>query len=284
MVVFFVVLASRCEVGGMGSRFLVVSQIDATVGSPHQRELEEFSASKFPLFRDFGLERVRGVVCGELGGRFEGLGLGEDWSFTLEFFPEVNVHVLYFYYGDEFGDVEGELKFLFSGERAYWVPGEDLVTFTGIALNFLEAKLVGREPADRSYGEKSGLMVKILEERREPFRLLRAEDAEGLGRFVGAEVLRNGSEWRIKREVFPQVFVEVLYSRDMLDVSYSGRNLPSVGSYQLELLATFLINHIIRFITVENHGKVKLPSICYKMFSRMFTKEKGWSHHTSDAT
>ncbi|MEM1658311.1 MAG: hypothetical protein QXK94_04670 [Candidatus Jordarchaeales archaeon] len=267
------------RVGLVKPRFLVVGQIDGVVGSPHQRELEEFSAAMFPLFKDFGLERVRGVVCEALGGRFESLGLGEDWAFTLEFFPEVNVHVLYFYYGDEFGDVEGELKFLFSGERAYWVPGEDLVTFTSIALNLLAAKLTGRESVDKGYGGKSSLMVKILEERREPFRLLKAEDSEKLGRFTGAEVLKSGSEWRVKREFFPQVFVEALYNGEVLDVSYSGRNLSSVGSYQLELLATFLINHVIRFITAENYGRVELPAICYKMFSRMFTRKKGWSHH-----
>lgn len=261
----------------MGARFYVVGQIDATgSGSPHHGELEALGAAKFPLFK--GLEDVR-VVCGWLGARLESLGLGEDWAATLEFFPEANVHVLYYYYGDEFGDVEGELKFLFSGERVYWIPGEDLVTFISVALDFAELRIRGGEPFDRWRGGKSELMSKILEERREPFRLLGEGDAGRLGAFLGAKVWRSGSEWRIRREVFPGVTVEVFYDGERLDASYSGENVDKMERYHLELLATFIINHAIRYITVENHGKTELPTICYKMFSRMFTKERGWSHH-----
>ncbi|MHA1712300.1 MAG: hypothetical protein ACTSUS_09670 [Candidatus Freyarchaeota archaeon] len=261
----------------MRPKFFVVGQIDATcVGSPHQRELEELGAAKFPLLKSAGLDEVRRIVHEDLGGRFDELGMGEDWAFTLRFFPEVNVHILYYYYGDEFGDIEGELKFLFSGDRAYWVPGEDLVTYISIVLDFMESRLKGWKQPERAYGGKSGLMVKLLEERREPFKLLEEEDAEKMGEFVGAEVAKSGSTWSIKKEVFPQIFIEIIYDRekDVLDVSYSGENLFNIGRYSLELIGTFIVNHAIRFITVKHHGKRELPSICYKMFSRMFTKEK----------
>ncbi|MBS7288611.1 MAG: hypothetical protein KIH01_07680 [Candidatus Freyarchaeota archaeon] len=264
----------------MGGRFYVVGQIDATgSGSPHHWELEEIGAAKFPLFRRLGLEDVRGVLCGWLGARLEGLGMGEDWAATLEFFPEANVHVLYYYYGDEFGDVEGELKFLFSGERVSWIPGEDLATFISVALDFAELKIRGREPFDKWRGGKSELMLKILRERKEPFRLLGEGDAEKLRAFLGANVWRSGSKWRIMRDVFPGVAVEVLYDGDRLDASYSGKNVANMERHHLELLASLTINHAIRYITVENYGKTELPDICYKVFSRMFTKEKGWSHH-----
>ncbi len=265
----------------MSVRFYVVGQIDATgSGSPHHEELRELGASKFPLFRDLGLDGVRDVFCRWLGARLESLGLGEDWAATLEFFPEACVHVLYYYYGDEFGDVEGELRFLFSGGRVYWIPGEDLATFISIALGFAEERVKGVEPSDWGFTGKSELMVKILEERKEPFRLLKAGDADALRDFLGAEVSKSGSLWRIKREVFPRVSVELMYDEDAgrLDASYSGENASKVGRYRLELLATLTINHAIRYIAVKNQGKTTLPHICYKMFSRMFTKEKGWSH------
>ena len=262
----------------MVNKFFTVSQIDGTVaGSPHERELRDFSASKFSLFRDLNDEKLRRIVDEELGAKIEDIGFREDWTITLEFFPEANIHVSYFYYGDEFGDIEGELRFLFSGERVCWIPGEDLVTYTGIVLNFIEDRAKNREPYDKNYDEKSELMKKILEQRKEPFKFLREEDADELEQFLGARVARKDSVWSIKREVFPGIFIEVTYdeSRNALDISYSGKNLNRIGRFYHELIGTFLINHIPRYITTKNLEK-KLPDICYKTFSILYAKEKGW--------
>ncbi len=261
-------------------RFFTVNQIDATgAGSPHQRELEEYSANKFSLFKGLEEATLRSIVYGELGARLDNVGLNEDWTITIEFFPEAKVHISYFYYGDEFGDVEGELKFLFSGEQVYMIPGEDMVTYTGIILDFIERRIKNQEPIDKGYGEKTELMKKILEQRKEPFNLLEKKDAEELGKFIGGEITIRGSNWNIKREVLPEIFVEVTFDKgkNMLDTSYSGKNLTKIGRYHLELIATFTINHILRYIALRNQDK-KLPTICYKMFSRLFTKEKGWNH------
>jgi hypothetical protein len=261
-------------------RFFTVNQIDATgVGSPHQKELEEYSANKFSLFKGLEEATLRRIVYEDLGARFDDVGLNEDWTITIEFFPEANGHISYFYYGDEFGDVEGELKFLLSGERVHMIPGEDTVTYTGIILDFIERRIKNEEPSDKEYGEKTELMKKILEQRKEPFNLLVEEDIDGLGKFIGGEVTKTGSKWRIKKRVFPEIFVEVTFDEDknILDTSYSGKNLTKIGRYHIELIGTFTINHILRYITIKNQGK-ELPSVCYKMFSRLFIKEKGWNH------
>jgi hypothetical protein len=111
---------------------------------------------------------------------------------------------------------------------------------------------------------------------------LREEDINELEKFIGGEVSKTGSKWSIKREVFPQIFVEITFDKDRntLDIAYSGKNLTKIGSYNIELIGAFTINHILRYITIKNQDK-KLPNICYQMFSRLFTKEKGWSHRTS---
>ncbi|MGQ9721510.1 MAG: hypothetical protein ACUVXA_09345 [Candidatus Jordarchaeum sp.] len=261
-------------------RFFTVNQVDATgVGSPHQKELEEFSSAKFLLFKGLEEATLRRIVYEDLGAELDNVGLSEDWTITIEFFPEANVHISYFYYGDEFGDVEGELKFLLSGERVYWIPGEDSVTYTDIVLDFIERRIKNEEPSDKEYDEKTGIMKKVLEQRKEPFNFLEEEDVNELGKFIGGEVSKRGSNWSIKKEVLPEIFIEIIFDKgkNMLDISYSGKNLTKIGSYHIELIGVFTINHILRYITIKNQDK-ELPDICYKMFSRLFTKEKGWDH------
>lgn len=267
-------------------KFFTVNQVDAaSVGSPHQRELEEVVSSKFPLFKGLEKDTLQSIVYEDLGAKFDDLGLNEDWTITIEFFPEANVHVSFFYYGDEFGDLEGELKVLFSGERIHWIPGEDSVTYTSILLDFIEQRIKKRQPSEKEYDKKTGLMKKVLEQRKEPFNFLKEEDADELGKFIGGIVSKTGPKWSIKREVLPQIFVEILFDKDKntLDIAYSGKNLTKIGSYNIELIGTFTINHVLRYITIKNQDK-KLPNICYQMFSRLFTKEKGWNHTRTPLT
>jgi len=80
--------------------------------------------------------------------------------------------------------------------------------------------------------------------------------------------------------MFPKILTEIKYhDQKGLDISYSGDNLERVGSYHIEFLGIFTINHILRFITVNNLDK-DLPDICYIMFSRHYTKLKNWQHRT----
>ncbi len=98
-----------------------------------------------------------------------------------------------------------------------------------------------------------------------------------MAEFIGGAVSLSENLWTFKKEVFLEVFIEVKYDmgEEELDLSYSGESLEKIGSYHIELIAIFLINHIIRYITMANQDK-ELHDICYMMFSRLLTKEKDW--------
>jgi len=262
-------------------KFFTIGQIDATgVRGPHEKELEDISNAKFHNFIDLERKSLLKILQEDIGAEIENIGFSEDWTITKEMFPEVNIHMAYTYIGDEFGGgIEAEFRFLFSGERVYWVPGEDIATYIDIVMDFIERQIKGIEPFEKNYKEKTELMEKVLEQRKEPFQLLEKNDMEKLQDFIGAEISKNSFEWRFKKEIFPEIFIELSYDDNQkeLDVSYSGQNLEKMGSYHIELIAIFLINHILRFITIYNIEK-DLPDICYIMFSRLMTKEKNWKH------
>ena len=259
-----------------------VGQIDATgVRGPHEAELENISKNKYPLFIDLDQNILENIVTKELGAKFVDLGMDEDWSLSIELFPKVIIHFSYTYYGDEFGDeTEAEIKFFFSGDRSYWVPGEDTATYIDIVMDFIERLLKDKEPFEKDYNEKTELMEKVLIQRSKPFAYLKKNDKDDLVEFIGGKVWKTDSGWRIKKEFFPQMFAEIIWSDDdILDIAFSGEKLENIGSYHAELIGIFIINHILRYITIKNQDK-PLPDICHIMFSRMFTKEKGWEHRT----
>ena len=259
-----------------------VGQIDATgVKGPHEKELEDISNSKFPLFKKINLDELKRIATSFLGGTIENIGLNEDWTITVEMFPEVIIHLSYSYFGDEFGDdIEAEFKFYFSGKHVTWVPGEDSATFIDIIFDFIERLMKNKEPFEKEYQKKTELMEKVLEQRVEPFKYLKQDDKDTLAEFLGAKVWRTSQGWRIKREFFPEFFIELIWDKDSgLDINFSGENLSKISSYHAEFIGIFLINHVLRYITIQNEDKT-LPDICYIMFSRMFTKEKNWDHRT----
>jgi len=261
--------------------YMTVGQIDATgVRGPHEKELEDISKTKYPLFVDLNIDKLKEIVNEDLGGSLGNIGFNEDWTITLEMFPEANIHLSYSYFGDEFGDdMEAEFKFYFSGKRVSWIPGEDSATFIDIVMDFLELKIKGESPFEKEYDKKTDLMKKVLIQRQEPFKLLKDEDKDELSSFLGAKVWRTTNGWRIKRETFPNIFVELIWEEhNGLDIKFTGEKLgQNISSYHVELVGIFLINHILRYITVNNL-KGDLPNICFIMFSRLFTKEKGWDH------
>jgi len=230
-------------------KYMTIGEIDATgVRGPHEKELTDVSKAKHHLFINLEMNKLKEIVEEVIGGKMENIGFNEDWTITIEMFPEVNIHMTYSYFGDEFGDgIEAEFKFFFSGERVFWVPGEDSATFIDIIMDIIERKIKGQEPYEKKYEEKTELMKKVLLQRREPFYFLKDVDREDLAAFLGAK--------------------------------FSGTNLSkNIDSYHVEFIGIFLINHILRFITVSNIDK-DLPDICYIMFSRYYTKNIGkWDH------
>lgn len=265
-------------------KFWTIGQIDATgVRGPHEKELEDISKVKYPLFVNIDMDILKDVVNNDLGGIIENIGFNEDWTITLEMFPEVNIHIAYSYFGDEFGDgIEAEFKFFFSGERVFWVPGEDSATFIDIVMDIIERKIKRKEPFEKDYDAKTELMEKVLEQRSKPFTLLKESDKEDLTTFLGAKVTKLYDNWTIKKEIFPEIFIEIIWGKETgLDIKFSGANLSkSIDSYHIEFIGIFFINHILRFITIHNIDK-DLPDICYIMFSRYYTKNIGkWEHRT----
>ncbi len=263
-------------------KFMTIGQIDATgVRGPHEKELEDISNIKYPIFVDLDVEKLKKIVEEDLGAKIENIGFNEDWTITIEMFPEVNIHMSYSYFGDEFGDgFEAEFKFYFSGERVYWVPGEDSATFIDIVMDFIESRIKNEIPFEKKYDKKTDLMKKVLIQREKPFNLLKEDDKDKLASFLGAKVWKTNEGWRIKRQIFPKIFAEITWnSQSGLDISFSGEKLENISSYHVEFIGIFIINHILRYITVNNPDE-DLPDICYIMFSRLYTKEKDWEHRT----
>ena len=94
-------------------KYMTVGQIDATgIKGPHEKELEDISKSKNHLFINLDKDKLKRLVEDEIGGIIENIGFSEDWTISVEMFPEVNIHMAYTYYGDEFGDgIEAGFKF-----------------------------------------------------------------------------------------------------------------------------------------------------------------------------
>ena len=227
------------------------------------------------------MDTLKKIISEDIGGKIENIGFNEDWTITLEMFPEVNIHLTFTYFGDEFGDgVTAEFKCFFSGDRVHLIPGEDSITYVDIIFNFMERMIKNREPFEQSYDKKSELMEKVLIQRTEPFSLLKENDINDLAIFLGAIVWKTADKWQIIKEVFPGISIELTYdTQEKLNIAYTGEVLSKkVGSYHMEFLGIFLINHILRYITLNNLDK-KLPDICYIMFSRKYTKMKHWKHN-----
>ncbi len=263
-------------------KFWTISEIDATgVRGPHEIELKNISNAKYHNFINIDQEKLLKIVNEDLGAKIENMGLNEDWTITIEMFPQVKIHIIYSYFGDEFGDIEAEFKFLFSGEHANMVPGEDSATFIDVIIDFLERRIKEEEPFGKNYEKKSELMEKVLIQRANPFSLLVEKDLEKLAEFIGAKVWKTKGGWKIKRQIFPKIFTEITWDyQNGLDISFFGDNLSkNISSYHGELIGIFTINHILRYITIRNEEK-DLPDICYMMFSRHYTKAKNWNHRT----
>ncbi|MFX0141853.1 MAG: hypothetical protein ACFFDN_49910, partial [Candidatus Hodarchaeota archaeon] len=119
-------------------KYWTVGQIDATgVKGPHEKELEDISYKKCQIFIKVDMNELKRIIEEKLGGKIENIGFSEDWAITIEMFPDVNIHMAYSYFGDEFGNgIEAEFKFYFSGEYVTWIPGEDSATYIDIVMDF----------------------------------------------------------------------------------------------------------------------------------------------------
>ncbi|MBD3354051.1 MAG: hypothetical protein GF364_21395 [Candidatus Lokiarchaeota archaeon] len=84
-----------------------ISQIDAIKGiqTPHENDLRDLGKKSIGILRDLDLKRSE-EIASKIGGYIDDLDFGEEWTITKQIFPKANIHFLYQYYGDEFGDGE----------------------------------------------------------------------------------------------------------------------------------------------------------------------------------
>jgi len=48
------------------------------------------------------MKALKKMISEDIGGKIENLGFSEDWTITLEMFPEVNIHLAFTYLLYEF--------------------------------------------------------------------------------------------------------------------------------------------------------------------------------------
>jgi hypothetical protein len=63
-----------------------IGQIDVIgIRGPHEKELLEISNTKYPLFKELAIDKLRDFVVNDIGGKMDNIGLGENWTITFEF-------------------------------------------------------------------------------------------------------------------------------------------------------------------------------------------------------
>lgn len=95
-------------------------------------------------------------------------------------------------------------------------------------------------------------------------------DVSKLAEYVGGEVdsLKLGEDWGIKKEVFPGIWIHLLYSRadeefpSNVRVLYSGENIKKIRGEDLVELTIACLNHMLRYVreTAQNP-----PEICTRV-------------------
>ncbi|NVM27896.1 MAG: hypothetical protein HWN65_03555 [Candidatus Helarchaeota archaeon] len=255
-------------------KYLTAQEIDGFTGikSPHARELHEIGKTKVALFVKEKKRRIKIIVEEDLLGILEDLGFDEDYTLTLEYFPEVRSHIIYTNYEDEaFGGAE--LKFLFSGERVAWVPTEDLIGLLEASLDYLEDLLEDTQEHHYLPPEKSDLLNQSIKQRAGPFVHLKSEQLKDLASFIGGKIAQKDDLWELSKTLFQGFNIILIYDvgNKRLDVQYGGENILKINNYARDYLGIFLINHCLRFISIT-YPNIKMPKIVGQVFSYSYLK------------
>lgn len=252
--------------------YLKISTIDAMKGirTPHESDLEEIGKIKLDLFRTFSTDVLQNI-CKEINAHILEMDLGEEWAISKEYFPGANVHVLYQYYGDEFGDnKEDEIQFLFSGDKVSIIPGEDLSHFVEITADYMEL-FAQNKNFDQVYSGKPSDMLKIaLKERSAPFFKMDQTNFKEMAKFIGAEYL-NEQLFTLIYRPFPKFEIKIWGNEQKnLQFSVQGDAVSRLPVYDSERLIIMAVNHCLRYI--KNILKEDAPKICNVMFSGFYKK------------
>jgi hypothetical protein len=257
--------------------YVTVRQIDGRTGiqTPHERELESIGKNKLSIFTASPPATIKTLIETYLSGKIENIGFGEQYTVSFEYFPGVNIHVLYFNYEAEEDEPLGgaELKFLFSGEKVMWVPSEDLNSFIDIALEYLENLVSSEVELHELSKDKTSLLKNAINQRTEPFLILELAHLNDLTTFIGGQLERNDNGWALTKHFFPEVEITLTYNYNTktLDIQYSGTNIRNINHYARDLLSIFLINHCLRFISITYPTR-QIPRIGKQVFSYSYLK------------
>ncbi|MFX0103046.1 MAG: hypothetical protein ACFFCS_26000 [Candidatus Hodarchaeota archaeon] len=259
-----------------GKKFYTVQQIDgSSIKTPHQRELDTIGDSVLNFLPGIPKEKVKEAVLDEMGGRIDDLGFGEDFTLTFTYFPEVIAHVIYYGPDDSEEDLmaEPEVKFLFSGEKVTWVSSEDLASLIDLTMDYLRDLLLEPGKENELPAVQSDLLQKSIVRRLEPFKLLDPIEVSDLSLFIDGKVTSIEGEWKLSKEFFPGIIVSIDFDGSSLGVDFEGNNIKKINNYAKDQLAIFLMNHCLRFISIE-HESLEMPDIVKKAFSFSYLREK----------
>ncbi|MDD1777977.1 MAG: hypothetical protein LUQ65_07380 [Candidatus Helarchaeota archaeon] len=257
--------------------YVTARQIDGRSGiqTPHERELESIGKNKLKIFTAMPPETIKTFIETRLNGKIENIEFGEQYTVSFEYFPAVNIHILYFNYEAEESEPMGgpELKFLFSGERVMWVPSEDLNSFIDVALEYLEDLTDSKTEPYNIAKDKTSLLKNAITQRTEPFLTLEPAHLNDLATFIGGQVEQTSTGWALSKPFFPGIEIHLLYNYNTrnLDIQYSGVHVQNINHYARDLLSIFLINHCLRFISIT-YPTIQMPRIIKQVFSYSYLK------------
>jgi hypothetical protein len=257
--------------------YVTARQIDGRSGiqTPHERELESIGKNKLKLFIKTPPETIKAFIETQLNGKIENIGFGEQYTVSFEYFPSVNIHILYFNYEAEEGEPIGgaELKFLFSGEKVMWVPSEDLNSFIDVALEYLEDLTDSKTEPYNLSKDKTSLLEMAIAQRTDPFLNLEPAHLNELATFIGGQLEQNSTGWGLSKTFFPGIEILLTYNYNTrnLDIQYGGANVQNINHYARNLLSIFLINHCLRFISIT-YPTIQMPRIMKQVFSYSYLK------------
>ena len=262
----------------MKKKYITAQQIDGhkAINTPHARELKEMGKNKVNIFLNGNYEQINGIIKNRLKGKIENINFGEDYTITLKFFPEVNIHILYYNYEDEEDEAfnRAELRFLFSGDKISWIPTEDTVSFIELSLNYLEDLLKSEKKIYDIPNKKSDLLEMALKQRTIPFKHLESVHLGSLAEFVGGNVENNDNIWILTKSFFQGMDIKLIYDKnnEILDLKFQGRNIKNINLYARNQLGIFFMNHCLRFLSIS-YPKIEFPKIVKKTFSYPYIKK-----------
>lgn len=257
-------------------KYFKIQQIDAIKGiiTPHARDLKDLGKNKIDFLRNLSKESLN-KICIASGGKLIDMVLGEEWAFVKDIMNGVTVHVVYQYYGDEFGaGEEDEIQYFFSGENVSMISGEDLVHYCEIISNFMEMVPTKKITAQVYSGVPSFLLKTALKERSKPFFMIGKGYYPEIARFIGAGY-KDQNLFNFKMQTFPQFKIELEGDlSDNIEFKLEGGLIGRLPVYDTERLVIMMLNQCLRKIKLilDSEGK-KAPKICNLMFSGYYKKK-----------